>query len=536
MAASVGATGWAGRSYSAAPETGTLTTVQPSTWATGTAYVVDPTNGGINKVTNGGNLYQCRTNHTSSGANEPTGTSDTATWKYLGAAPNANNTASGSLLLALSLGRHTGAGGPLATPTDNDSGSFTLIRRQTYASFTDWAIGAFRRSAATNVKTGYTSSVTWAGTSTGSGAGEEAAVGFLELRNVIVGAPHADVHVERSGPTGGTVTGASYTLTTRCLVISVWGGNGNALSTGGLHSATPQSPLALVGNVCNLVSYTNNGYFQAAVAFAIRDAGTYADVWTTTEGAQLFTLAWPVSELEGAASVTLAAAALSAAGQVAIVGAAAPTLADATLSATGEGSAPITGEAAITLADATASGAGAVSVQGAGAITLADASVSAAGSVAIQGAASMSLDAATVSAAGAVAVQGTAVVTLDDASISAAGQVAVQGACAVTLDDVALSAAGASGIIGAAAVTLDDASGSGAGAVAVQGTSAVQLAPATLSGAGAVSGAAGTITGELSATLEPASASAVGIVLPAPEPGFAALVDAMDRAILSHLG
>lgn len=327
--ASVAATGCAGRKYSDPPETGTLTSVQPSAWATSTAYKVDPSDG-VNKVTNGGRLYQSRTDHTSSGANEPTTTSDTATWKYLGTAPNANNTVAGSLLFAVHLGRHTGPTGALAAPTDNDSGTFTQIRRQTYASFTDWAVGVYRRSTAANNKTGYATSVAWAGTSLGSGAGEESAQGFVEVSDVIVGAPSVDVHVERSSPSGGTVTGASYTLSVPSFVISVWAGIGNAISGGDLHVATPSSPLVLVGNVCNLVSYSIDGYFQWAVAAGTRQPGTYADVWTTTEGAQLFTLAWPLGSIGATGSATLDDVTGSATAKVLVTATGSATLEDIT--------------------------------------------------------------------------------------------------------------------------------------------------------------------------------------------------------------
>lgn len=294
----LGATTFAGRAYSAPPGSGTLTTVQPSVWASGQNYTVDPTTGGINKVvdnTDGvSRLYQCRSNHLSAAGNRPVAGVTNTTWLHLGLAPIAD-TVAGSQLIGISWGRHLGPGGPLPTPTDNDGGTYTLIRRQTYASFPDWAIGVFRRTAATAApRIGVTASVPWAETTPGSGAGEEAAVGLIELL-VPAGAPVVDVHAERASPTAGFVTGATYSLSQTCVVLSVLGPNGGALPAGDLHVVSAPAGFTRLGTIGSVVSYTVNGYFQGAAAVAVLPPGIgYTNRWGCGEGAQMFDLAWPL--------------------------------------------------------------------------------------------------------------------------------------------------------------------------------------------------------------------------------------------------
>ena len=524
MVATVATVGRAQRRYGAPNETGTLTTSQPPAWTTSVSYVRDPTAGGTNLVTNVGNLYQCRTDHTSSGANEPTTTSDTTQWKYLGAAPAVNDTVSGSQIIAIHAGRT-----PLATPSDNDSGSFTSISEHGYADYADWGIGVWRRSSSSNTKSGYTVSVTWAGTSPGAGAGEEVTLFWLELRNVIVGAPHTDVHVERASPTGGTVTGANYTLTTRCLVVSVWGGSGAVVTAGTSHTAVPLGGISALPLLDTTLSISEDGYIQVRAGWAIRDPGTYADQWTSNEGAQLFTIAWPVSELDGAASVTLGTAASNAIGKVEVQGAGSATLGAATLSAVGAGSlfgaADVTlgtataaaagtvlvqGSASPALADATASSAGVVFVQGTGSAALGAAATSAAGTVLVNGAANAALDAATVVATGGVGSVGVGGGTLAESAVNATGAVAVQGVASPTLDAATATGAGAVAVQGAASPTLEAVASLGAGAVLVQGSGSPSLAAASLSADGTVTGGTGSREGTAAITLGSATLSSVG--------------------------
>lgn len=522
MPASVATAGRAQRRYSAAPGTGTLTTGEPSAWATGTSYVVDPTAGGISLVTNAGNLYQCRTAHTSSGANEPTTTSDTTQWKYLGDAPAATNTTAGSQIIVI----HAGRADPMSTPTDNDSGTFTSTLSKTYSAFTQWGIGLYRRSAASNTKTGYTVSATWAETSPSSGAGEEVTLLWLELAGVLTGAPHATANVERTSATANTVTGASYTLNARCLVVSVWGGSGNVISAGTSHTSTAPSGLSTIGAINATMALSSDGYIQLNVAAGIREPGTYTDVWGSTEGAILFTVAYPVASLDGAASVTLGTTTLSATGTALVQGSSSSTTGTVTSSAAGvapiaggsgstlgavavssAGAALIQGSSASTLGAASSDAAGAALVAGTSAPTLGDVTVSAEGSAPIAGVVDATLGTVTLSAAaggptagtaditlgvvagsaaGGVRVAGTADVALGAASASADGAVAVSGALAASLGAMTGTAAGVAPIVGAAAPTLGTVTSSASGAAAVDGSAAPSLGAVTLEAAGLV--------------------------------------------------
>lgn len=296
MAATVGATGLKQRRYSAAPEEGTLTTGQPSAWAQSTAYVRDPTDGGTSRVTANGNLYQCRTAGTSasSGAG-PSGTGSDITdgsahWTYIGAAPNAGDTASGSLILGFQAARND----PMSSLSDNDSGSFTDVDKFSYADFPQWGMRLARRTTAASTKTGYTVSAPWSGTSVGSGAGEELTLAFMEVAGVFVGAPTVHGHTE-TNPSGGVVTGASLTIGAPHFWVSVWGGGGEVITPGTSHAATVPSGLALAPGCTCLMSISADGYIQMAVAFGVRNAGTYADEWGTTEKSHVFSAAWPVN-------------------------------------------------------------------------------------------------------------------------------------------------------------------------------------------------------------------------------------------------
>ncbi len=293
--------GYAQRSDSAGPETGTLTTAAPPAWAALTSYVVDPTAGGINRVTNGGNLYQCRTSGTSAASGGPTGTGADITdgivtpahWTYQGAAPT-SDTAAGDLVLVVSA-RGNQSTASSVPPTDNDGGSYAQIFNREYDSFAGAFAGLWRRNAPANAKAGFTTSLIWGGTSPGSGAGSETTDLWFGLRGVAVGAPHASSQVERAAATGGIVTAASITTTVRCLVVSVWAGTAPVIAAGTSHVAVPQGGLQLVPGANALMSLSTNGYIQFAVAWRIAQPGTSAESWDVgagNEGAQLFTAAF----------------------------------------------------------------------------------------------------------------------------------------------------------------------------------------------------------------------------------------------------
>jgi hypothetical protein len=322
VTASVATSGSAARAYSAPPETGTLTTTQPPAWLTATAYVLDPTSGGISRVVNVGNLYECRANHTSSGGDEPTTTSDTAQWAYLGAAPATNNTVAGSLILALTARGLAGEGDNGLVPYDNDSGSYTGVEVHSYTSYTAACFGVYRRSTAANNKSNFRASADWVGTSPGSGAGDEAEVAWLEIRGVLVGAPHAQSHVERATATGGFVTAASVAITVPCLIVSFWAGNGNVVADGTRHTAVPQGALSLIPNATSLMAISSSGYIQRAVAARIElAAGTYSEQWATNgEGAQLVTLAYALSEITATGAIVFDDMVVSGVGRVRVTG------------------------------------------------------------------------------------------------------------------------------------------------------------------------------------------------------------------------
>jgi len=288
------------RSFEAPPQSGTLTTVAPiPAWATSTAYVVDPTAGGINRVQNGGTLYQCSQGGTSasSGAG-PTSTVAGATvvdagvhWYVVGSVAGTDTTAGSQILVTVMRGNQAQAGGNV-DPTDNDGGAYTVITNNAYLTFTASFAGVWRRTTAANTKTNFSASAFFGGA---SGAGDELSIGWLELKGVPVGAPHAFSHVERASSTGGTVTAAAITTTKRCLIVSYWFGNGTVQAAGSPDTATPAGGLVLVANDSAPLSLTANGYVQHMVAVRFANPGTFAEVWNATptdQGAQLVTIAF----------------------------------------------------------------------------------------------------------------------------------------------------------------------------------------------------------------------------------------------------
>lgn len=310
MTAAIGGSSSRQRSFGNASAAGTRTTGLPPAWAVLTAYVVDDTNGGINRVVNGGNLYCVKTGGTSASIGGPSGTGlditdGTVHWSFLGVAPS-NNTIAGSQILALvARGDQTLVG--TIQPTDNDSGgTYTTVQNTVYNGFPTSFAGVFRRATASNAKTNFTASADFGAT---GGAGDGITVGWLELQGVAVGAPHAQSSVERATATSGTVTSASITTTVRCLVVSFWFGNGDTQATGTQDTATPNGGLALVPGATCPIAISSNGYMHCAVAARIANAGTFTENWSTTgQGAVLITVAYaaatPNEDEVPAASVT----------------------------------------------------------------------------------------------------------------------------------------------------------------------------------------------------------------------------------------
>lgn len=404
--AGVGGSASRQRAYSIPPEQGVLITAPLSGWARSTPYKIDSSPGGANNsgslVVNSGNLYQCITDGTSAGSGGPSGTGSnitdgTAHWKYVGTTPSqAVNT--GELILAFNM-RGTQSTLPSGSagipPTDNQGRQFTTIFNTQYNGFSDSFFGVFICTGTLAATGSYQTISQFGGTSNGSGAGDEMSSGWLALRNVKLAAPHTSSHNEvANSNASGICQAATITTTKKCLIVSLWGGNGTVITPGTSHTAVPLNGLTLVSGCIGLVSLNNNGYIQFAVAtrLATASAVPFAEQWSTgagvSEGAQLFTLAFEDTTLTGDALITLANDTLSSAGAISLVGAlsaASGTLHRDVLNSTGSislvgtlssgtlgkdtvvgtsANGPISGSAAITLASDTLSSAGTISLVG----------------------------------------------------------------------------------------------------------------------------------------------------------------------------
>lgn len=296
-AAGIGGASDAQRSFLAPPQTGTLSTVAPlPSWTTSHAYVIDPTQGGINRVQNGGNHYQCSQDGTSaSSGGGPSGTGTnitdgTAHWRYIGPVQSTDTAAGSQILCTVMRGNQSQAAS--VNPTDNDGGgTYTVISNNEYTNFTGSFAGVWRRPTASNAKTNFQASGVWGGS---GGAGDEMSIGWVEVQGVQVGAPHAFSHVERLSSSGGTVTAAAITTTVQCVIVSYWFGNGTVQTAGQPDAATPAGGLTLIAGSTGELSLTTNGYVQHMVAWRIANPGTFSEVWTaspTDQGAQLVTVA-----------------------------------------------------------------------------------------------------------------------------------------------------------------------------------------------------------------------------------------------------
>lgn len=211
----------------------------------------------------------------------------------------------------------------------------------------------------------------------------------------------------------------------------------------------------------------------------------------------------------GSATITLGALAVTAAGAVAVVGAAALQVGAATASAAGVTA--ITGAAALVLVATNVAAAGAVAIGGAGAPQLGAVTATGAGTAAIAGAAAMTLAALAVEATGAVGsvpTTGAASIQLGAVTVAGAGVTAVTGAASITLGAVATTAQGAAAVTGAAALVLGALTIQGegfTGAVPVVGAAALFLAPMTVAAGGAVA-----VTGAGAIALDALSVAAAG--------------------------
>ena len=297
----IGGAGDMQRSLSQPPATGTLTTVATvPEWAPSTAYVVDPSQGGKNRVVNGGNIYQCRTGGTSaSSGTGPSGTGtniadgSTVKWYFVGPAQGTNTTAGSQILAAVMRGTQSQAA--TVEPTDNDGGgTYTVISNNAYANFTASFAGVWRRPTAANNKTNFAASAVWGGS---GGAGDEMSICWVELQGVPVGAPHAFSHVERLASSGGAVVSGAITTTVPCIIVSFWFGNGNVQPDGSPDAATPSGGLTLIAGCTGPLSLTVNGYIQHMVAWRRQTAPAtnFTETWLaspTDEGAQLVTVAF----------------------------------------------------------------------------------------------------------------------------------------------------------------------------------------------------------------------------------------------------
>lgn len=300
MTVAVGGSGSAQHAFNTATSTtGTLSAPAASAWTALTAYVVDATITGTNRVTNAGNLYACITAGTSAISGGPTTTSTnitdgTAHWYYIGPAPSAD-TAAGSQILVL-LARGTQSTAATLAPSDNDSGGTYLVVNNTqYAGFPDNFAGVWRRPTAANTKTGFAATATWGPFTPTPTFGDGITLGWVELQGVAVGAPHAVSETEVSTATAGTVTSASITTTQTCLVVSFWFGNGDGMTAGTIDTGTPGGGLTLVGGATCPVAISNNGYMHCAVAARVAAPGTFTESWTTTgQGAMLITVAFAI--------------------------------------------------------------------------------------------------------------------------------------------------------------------------------------------------------------------------------------------------
>lgn len=269
---------------SSQPATGTVTTAFVAR-APSTAYAQNA------RLTNSGRRYHVsQGGTTAAGAGPSTAgqvTDGTATLVAVNGdvatAPSSTTQPANSVLVAaFSRGQWAT---DTSAPTDNKGNTFTILESNQYATF------APSRSALA-VKTnavggsGHVFSLTYANNDEVTGWFVEVPTGrstsFIQERSF----------VERSGPTGGTVTSASVTTTGPAMLVAFCLGTGTVLAAGTAHIATVEAAYTPCPDADSLVSLTTNGYIQGKAATRYVDAaGTYTATWTTTEGAHLYLVA-----------------------------------------------------------------------------------------------------------------------------------------------------------------------------------------------------------------------------------------------------
>ncbi len=296
VAPSIGAT-MSRQRIIAPPATGTFSTLATLPgWAQSTAYnIVDTPNVGT-RLVNGGNLYQCAVSGTSAGSGSgpagtgPTVADNTVTWQYLGAGTAPMNTSSGSRFAAV-VARGLWAAAPTG-PTDNKSNTWSIVgSARSYAGFPQSAVAAYQTDT-TLGGAGHVFSAAF-GQFGGVDEGDEVTLCVLEIKGV--GACNVNSYVERANATGGLVTTQGITVTVPSILIQFWCGNGNIVSPGTMHTATPQGALQLLPGASSLMGLPGSGYIQIAAGWRQVTAGTYTDQWGTNgEGAVLLSLAFPV--------------------------------------------------------------------------------------------------------------------------------------------------------------------------------------------------------------------------------------------------
>jgi hypothetical protein len=456
-----------------------MITAPLSGWQRSVAYKIDPTDASTsgNLVTNSGNLYQCIQDGTSAGSGGPSGTlasnnDGTTKWKYLGSVPSMSVLSGSQIVGVVARGTQSGlvSGSAGIPPWDIfATGSFTTIVNSTYSGFPDSFLGAFYRTSGIPASTGtYKTLAQWASLSPGGGTGDEQTSMWVELQNVRLGAPHTSSVVERASATNGVVQAATITTTKKCLIVSIWGGNGNVITPGTSHTAVPLNGLTLISGCVDLVSLSSNGYIQVAMAWRIATSSLtpFAEQWQTgagsSEGAQLITLAFEDTSLEGSGSITDGSETLSSAGSISNVGSAAITDGSETLSSAG--SISIAGSFAITDgSEALVATGGSPALSGSGDIPDASESLSSVGSITAIGSASITLGADSLTSSGSISNVGSGSLALANDTLGSAGSVSNIGSGSLAIGSDSSAASAASSIVGASAIVIGDETTSGVG-------------------------------------------------------------------------
>ena len=498
MAATVGSSASAQRTYSIPPEKGVVITAPISGWSSNKACVIDPTTGGQYRCINSGSIYQVITAGTTAASGGPRGTGSNITdgtvhWKFLGQDPGQAVTTGSQIVAYVARGVQSTlpSGSAGIPPIDNLGGAFTTMGNFTYNGFADSFCGVFYRSTPVTTTGSYQLIAQFGGTSNGSGAGDELTMGYMEIRNVPFGAPHTSSHTEVANSTAaGICQAATITTTKPCIIVSIWAGNGNVLSPGQSHTAVPLNGLTMVSGCNDLICLGTNGYIQVAVATRLATASLtpFAEQWsvgsTTGEGAQLFTLAFEDTTLTGSAAISEAADTASGAGTITNVGSATITLASDTTATTG--GPVVLGSGSITLAGDTAATTGGPVLLGSGSVTLAGDIISAAGNVILLGSGSLTDGTDSLSGTATSTLFGSGSITLSGDSISAAGNVILIGSGSLSEDLDTASGAGTITNVGSLAATDGVDSSTSAGGPVLIGSGSIAGASDTISATGNV--------------------------------------------------